>query len=201
MKCGQELPDGAMFCFKCGTPIGTLMGSMSNDTTKLVPAKCTGCGAPLKVNPEEKTAKCEHCGNEFIVQEAINNYNISTTGNVNISGSNITIKSGPDVESYLYRANEFFNEFNFDKANEYYEKVLDLDPMNSEAKRKIEDLSFPMLHCGTLKYSLLEISFTERKTKKLLESGRIDHPESRRIDQFQSFRNRQCSGRLLSLRF
>ena len=35
----------------------------------------------------------------------------------------------------------------------------------------------------------------------LLESGRIDHPESRRIDQFQSFRNRQCSGRLLSLRF
>ena len=35
----------------------------------------------------------------------------------------------------------------------------------------------------------------------VLESDRIDHPESRRIDQFQSFRNRQCSGRLLSLRF
>lgn len=41
----------------------------------LVDAKCTNCGATLKVDNVKDAAICEHCGSAFIVEKAINNYN------------------------------------------------------------------------------------------------------------------------------
>lgn len=49
-----------------------------NDTkkTKLVAAICTQCGAQLDVDPEKEAAVCPYCGTPFIIEKAINNYNI-----------------------------------------------------------------------------------------------------------------------------
>ena len=43
----------------------------------LVDAKCTNCGSILKVESSKEAAICEYCGSAFIVEKAINNYNIT----------------------------------------------------------------------------------------------------------------------------
>ena len=44
---------------------------------KFVPAKCTQCGAELKVDRSKEAAICEHCGTPFIVEKAISNYMVA----------------------------------------------------------------------------------------------------------------------------
>ena len=43
----------------------------------LVQAKCTNCGANLEVDSKKDAAICEYCGVAFIVEKAINHYNIA----------------------------------------------------------------------------------------------------------------------------
>lgn len=44
-------------------------------------AKCPACGASVQVDPSQDAANCSYCGTAFVVEKAINNYNI---GNVNV---------------------------------------------------------------------------------------------------------------------
>ena len=44
----------------------------------LVQAKCTNCGANLPVDSVKDAAICSYCGAAFVVEKAINNYNISS---------------------------------------------------------------------------------------------------------------------------
>lgn len=48
-----------------------------------VQAKCPECGGVLAVDADKKAAVCQFCGEPFIVQEAINNYNTYNTTNYN----------------------------------------------------------------------------------------------------------------------
>lgn len=48
-----------------------------------VQAKCLECGGMLAVDADKKAAVCQFCGEAFIVQEAINNYNTYNTTNNN----------------------------------------------------------------------------------------------------------------------
>lgn len=43
----------------------------SSSTTKLVPAKCTSCGANLEVDASQETAICSFCNASYIVEKAI----------------------------------------------------------------------------------------------------------------------------------
>ena len=53
----------------------------------LVNAKCTNCGADLKVDNTKDAAICEYCGSAYIVEKAINNYNM--TQNIRASVVNV----------------------------------------------------------------------------------------------------------------
>ena len=53
---------------------------------KLVDAKCTNCGAVLKVDSAKDAAICEHCGSAYIVEKAVNYYQ---TQNINANVVNI----------------------------------------------------------------------------------------------------------------
>lgn len=53
----------------------------------LVQAKCTNCGAALNVDDSKEAMVCQFCGEAFIVEKAINNYNI--TNNIQASVVNI----------------------------------------------------------------------------------------------------------------
>lgn len=72
----------------------------------LVPAKCTQCGATIEVNPNAKKLICRYCGNEFIVEKAINNYNVSINASVvnnNFDGAVIYMNNEPSLKKYNYR--------------------------------------------------------------------------------------------------
>lgn len=164
MYCGQELPDGARFCMKCGTPQGAISPQATNDSstatpqpeavpspfkplssfvendelppsafvpspfkplgssvendeltqgafapspfkplnstnsninnynagTTLVPAMCPNCNAHMEVNPSLKIARCNSCGTECLVQEAVQALNIS--GSVNVVHSGVVVQ-------------------------------------------------------------------------------------------------------------
>ena len=55
----------------------------------IVPTKCTSCGGTLKTRAEDKTAICPYCGTEYLVQEAIEQYNITNV--YNIEQANLTL--------------------------------------------------------------------------------------------------------------
>ena len=141
MQCGTQLPDEAKFCFMCGTPIGgtkdtateTKVAGPSAAGTKLVDAKCTNCGAKLEVDPNMKKASCSFCGAEFIVDQAINNYNVQMNGSMNIGEATINVQ-GVDKENLLKRAKDFEENNKFDEALDYYNRVLDIDYQDADAK-------------------------------------------------------------------
>ena len=73
LKCGAELPDGAAFCMKCGTPVGKTSDSSQKSqgatTVGAVVApqgstsfKCPNCGAPISPKFGEMVITCEYCG-------------------------------------------------------------------------------------------------------------------------------------------
>lgn len=49
-----------------------------------VNAKCTNCGATLTVDNDKEAAICQYCNSAFIVEKAINNYNITNNINANV---------------------------------------------------------------------------------------------------------------------
>lgn len=64
-----------------------------------VQAKCPECGGMLAVDADKKAAVCQFCGEAFIVQEAINNYN---TYNETINNYNTTHQYGDGAVVNVY---------------------------------------------------------------------------------------------------
>ena len=64
---------------------------MSEDV-KMVPALCTQCGGKLTVDPQKETAECPFCGASFMVQQAIQNYNIQNATIEHVDNVNIDMK-------------------------------------------------------------------------------------------------------------
>lgn len=64
-------------------------------------AECTNCGATITVDPENTTAICPFCNSSYIVEKAIENYNVSVTNNVtnNIYAENVIISVDKDSKS------------------------------------------------------------------------------------------------------
>ena len=68
------------------------------DNVKLVPALCTQCGGTVEVDSGSEKALCPFCGASFIVEKAVNNYNVqhatiehADNVNIDMSGSVKTV--------------------------------------------------------------------------------------------------------------
>lgn len=80
----------------------------------LVNAKCTNCGANLKVDSAKDAAICEHCGSAYIVEKAVNNYNVQ-----------LNVNKNSDPDSLKILAYEYFNKKNYKKATKlFYEHFM-----------------------------------------------------------------------------
>ena len=96
MNCRQELPKGAKFCFMCGTTVGSVSPEAVpiqeiinlDGSHTLLKMDCESCGAHLEVDVSKKIAHCDHCGSDFLVQDAVKELNV----NGNIQVGNATIK-------------------------------------------------------------------------------------------------------------
>ena len=72
---------------------------MSNENdlrTRLVPAVCTQCGAALEVDPTQEAAVCKYCNTPFIVDKAIQNYNIQQAKIDHVDNVTIDMKGTAD---------------------------------------------------------------------------------------------------------
>ena len=77
------------------------METNTTQETKFVPAVCPKCGGQLQVDPTQEAAVCQYCGTPFIVDKAINQYNIQ---NATIEhADNVTINSLPNQNILLKR--------------------------------------------------------------------------------------------------
>lgn len=85
------------------------------------PIKCEICGSNDLIKHEGMFV-CQHCGTKYTLDEAR-----KLAGNVKIDHSN-------DVENLLTLARRAKAEGEFEKSKEYYEKVLEYDPNNPEAR-------------------------------------------------------------------
>lgn len=95
----------------------------------LVPAKCTNCGAELKINSDNDACVCEFCHTPFVVQKAINNYNTYNKNIYNIQNANLNIENENSIERRLENADIFFNKIhNIEKAKELYRSVTEDAP-------------------------------------------------------------------------
>ena len=52
------------------------MNENTENKVRFVPAICSHCGGSLDVDPSQEAAVCPYCGTAFIVEKAINHYNM-----------------------------------------------------------------------------------------------------------------------------
>ena len=96
--------------------------------SRLVPAKCTNCGAALTVDPDQQAAICSYCNMPYIVEKEIQNYSIT---NITI-GTQINV-SGPDADNLLRLANSSLKAGKYTEAVGYADRALESDPSNVDA--------------------------------------------------------------------
>ena len=71
MNCGTKLPDGAKFCYSCGTPTGSV-APLNTTTIKNIPVehekmlKCPNCGSSIS----RMDAVCAYCGAQIVEKSA-----------------------------------------------------------------------------------------------------------------------------------
>lgn len=89
----------------------------------LVPAKCTVCGAVLTIDSTKEATVCQSCGNAFVVENAINNYNTYNNIVNNITADTVVVNAESEKEQ-LYKNGETFRSLgNYEKAAFYYQKM------------------------------------------------------------------------------
>ena len=88
-----------------------------------VQAKCPECGGMLAVDEEKRLAVCQFCGEPFVVQEAVNNYNTYNTTNNNYNTTH-NYGDGTTVNVYEDTNKDFVIEAGVLK--EYHGEAVDI---------------------------------------------------------------------------
>lgn len=127
----------------------------------LIPAKCTQCGATIKVDDTKEAGICESCGTAFITEKAINNFNV--TNNINVSNATINMVGG-DIDNLLVRAQQHEERGDYETAKEYYNRILDIDANHEIAKTKVFSLSKPYI--GNVAIDARKLATIEENIRK-----------------------------------
>ena len=102
--------------------------SEENDLkTRLVPAVCTQCGAKLEVDPTQDAAVCPYCNTPYIVDKAIQNYNVQ----------NARIEHADTVKIDMKGTADSFFGFLGKQLSESREMRRELRAENREEEREI----------------------------------------------------------------
>ena len=94
--------------------------------------KCEMCGGTDLVK-QDGVFVCQSCGIKYSLEEA---KKMMIEGVVEVKGT-VSIDHSNELNNYLIRAKEFFDRKEYFDAELYYNKVLDIDANNIEAKNGI----------------------------------------------------------------
>ncbi len=95
----------------------------------MVETKCPNCGANIKVENNNKTLVCEHCGAKFLLEDVVNKYQTvnqyNTTQNIvkNIYGHDTL-----ETADMIRNADVFVTLGEFSKAENLYTQVINANP-------------------------------------------------------------------------
>lgn len=93
---------------------------------RLTSAKCSNCGADIRVNKEEEKTVCEYCNSEVLIEDAIAKLKVVVEGEGELKGV-------PKLESYLKLGDRAYKDGKYDEAYINYSKALELEPDNAIA--------------------------------------------------------------------
>jgi len=94
--------------------------------------KCELCGSNELVKTEGMFV-CQHCGTKYTTEEA---RKLMVEATVTVQGA-VQVDGIATSSNLLVRAREFEAQGDIDSAESYYNKVLDLDPANTEAREGV----------------------------------------------------------------
>ena len=90
------------------------MSENNENRMRFVPAICSHCGGSLDVDPSQEAAVCPYCGTAFIVEKAINHYNMEHAEVNHVDHiehvDNVTVDLKGSVDSFLGFASEQMKE-------------------------------------------------------------------------------------------
>ncbi len=89
----------------------------------MIELKCPNCRADIELDDSREIGFCRYCGTKILIEP---------------NKSKVDGIAG--IDNLLLRAEQFYNENNFEKATEYYNKVLDVDINNSRAKQGLANI-------------------------------------------------------------
>ena len=132
--CGASLVAGAAYCQQCGKLLATSAapGVASSPKQKQVPLVCPACGK--QVLPGQKF--CNKCGKSFAPVDKLRKAEIVDSKQVNDqskASEGLTTLSFSELTPLLRRAFVFIEDEEWDRADEYLERVLDEELENAYA--------------------------------------------------------------------
>lgn len=156
----------------------------------LVAAKCTNCGGELQVEASREAAVCEYCGAAFIVEKAINNYNINQVSHLHADVVQVMDSEGADN---LYKsAVTYLNMRSTKEASETFEKMIKKYPFDTRGwfgRLQVETNDFTTLR-PDIKFYTNVLNMYETYLSVLAQSGGNEKENIRRaeyyIDQLDS---------------
>lgn len=97
---------------------------------------CEMCGGS-DLMKQDGVFVCQSCGSKYSVEEA-RKMMVEINGPIQVEGI-------ANIENLLTRAREFEKTCNYEKALEYYNKILDLDVTHIDAKKRYDILTSPVV--------------------------------------------------------
>lgn len=152
----------------------------------LVAAKCTQCGANIKVDDTKDAGICEFCGTPFVTEKVINNYNTYVTNN--FAGANINV-AGANADNLLKMAENAIEAENGSEALNYVNKALEANPESSKAwilKMKIVKLQDD-LHNNQLDTFSVNVQETTTYGNKAIEYASAEEKEEVQQDVYMYY--------------
>jgi len=98
----------------------------------LIAGICTNCGGIIEFDESLKNGFCVYCGTPFIAEQIVN----KITQNINIK--NAVMQGGPSEANLMVRARQFLEKGDYNRAVEYAENALDINPYNQSAQNIVD---------------------------------------------------------------
>jgi len=89
----------------------------------LVPAICTQCGATIEVDNTKEAGICKFCGTPFVVEKAINNYNVTNVNNNTFTNSTVNFNSETELERLIGAAKGYEKLDDYNGASRTYYEI------------------------------------------------------------------------------